>query len=152
MLRRYAVILMNGCDWTIVLAMVQCSRLPEELISVLVVWLLRNVDKLLTEGADAIALEECFYKCQEVQMQYKIRLDDGNSYERELGATVRASLSKAKAFIKLCTEDKPDMSNKIVEEGQSVSNSNYLNESCQNLMEMLCSSRHSGPNLNLRLI
>ncbi|XP_003376816.1 DNA topoisomerase 2-alpha [Trichinella spiralis] len=51
-------------------------------------------------------------------MQYKIRLGDGNSYERELGATVRASLSKAKAFIKLCTEDKPDMSNKIVEEGQ----------------------------------
>ncbi|KRY22982.1 hypothetical protein T12_7542 [Trichinella patagoniensis] len=70
-----AVILINGCDWTMVLAMVQCNRLPEELISVPVVWLLGS------EGADAIAvaetfhaLEECFCKCQEAQMQYKIRL------------------------------------------------------------------------------
>ncbi|KRZ95934.1 hypothetical protein T08_7827 [Trichinella sp. T8] len=127
-----AVILMNGCDWTMVLAMVQCSRLPEESISVPVVWLLgsgcsesaRHIVLALTvlylakevlyfiiqiaaftviqttnlsvrikrsstfwchqpgtEGTDAIAvaetfhaLEECFCKCQEAQMQYKIRL------------------------------------------------------------------------------
>ncbi|KRX70651.1 hypothetical protein T06_1535 [Trichinella sp. T6] len=139
-----AVILMNGCDWTIVLAMVQCSRLPEESISVPLVWLLgsdwyfciclqflsclevycnatKEVSYFIiqiaaftviqttnlsvrikrsstfwchqpgTEGADAIAvaetfhaLEECFCKCQEAQMQYKIRLGDGNSHEREL--------------------------------------------------------------------
>ncbi|KRZ58454.1 hypothetical protein T02_16186 [Trichinella nativa] len=104
-----AVILMNGCDWTMVLAMVQCSRLPEESISVPVMWLLGSVIQTTnlsvrikrsstfwchqpgTEGADAIAvaetfhaLEECFCKCQEAQMQYKIRLGDGNSHEREL--------------------------------------------------------------------
>ncbi|KRZ80582.1 hypothetical protein T10_7314 [Trichinella papuae] len=45
--------------------------------------LLNKVDKLLAEGADAItvaetlhALEECFCKCQEAQMQYEIRLGE----------------------------------------------------------------------------
>ncbi|OUC39960.1 hypothetical protein D917_00806, partial [Trichinella nativa] len=77
-----AVILMNGCDWTMVLAMVQCSRLPEESIIIQTTNLSVRIKRSSTfwchqpgtEGADAIALEECFCKCQEAQMQYKIRL------------------------------------------------------------------------------